>query len=265
MLIKLLKFFLKCVGIGITTHTNLTKLIEIQNTVSINTNAKLDLDFIQATKPRDLTSFFTALGKSKSQLRQDLFVLVELNFLEGGYFVEFGATNGVDLSNTYLLEQGFSWRGILAEPARVWHEELQKNRPLASIESSCVWRDSTSTLAFNETFPASLSTIDNFSQSDLHASAREIGTHYEVHSISLMDMLKKHGAPQQIDYLSIDTEGSEFEILSAFDFSKYSFRTVTIEHNFTENREKICDLLTTHGYQRRYESISDFDDWYVKI
>ena len=251
-------------GIGVTTHTSLVKLIEIQSNVAINENAKFDLDFIKATNPKDLVQFFAALEKSKSQLRQDLFVLVELDFLQGGYFVEFGATDGVDLSNTHLLEKEFLWQGILAEPAKTWHEELRKNRPLASVEESCVWKDSTSILKFNETFPASLSTIDEFSKSDLHAKTREGGSHYEVMSISLTDLLKKHGAPKQIDYLSLDTEGSEFEILKDFNFSEYSFRTITCEHNHTENREKIHKLLTMHGYQRRYENISDFDDWYTK-
>ena len=91
-------------GIGVTTHTSLVKLIEIQSNVAINENAKFDLDFIKATNPKDLVQFFAALEKSKSQLRQDLFVLVELDFLQGGYFVEFGATDGVDLSHTHLLE-----------------------------------------------------------------------------------------------------------------------------------------------------------------
>jgi hypothetical protein len=52
------------------------------------------------------------LRSSKAQLRQDIFVLNELNFKRDGYFVEFGATNGVDLSNTYLLEKGYNWKGI---------------------------------------------------------------------------------------------------------------------------------------------------------
>jgi FkbM family methyltransferase len=265
MLTKLLIKWLNSLGIGITTRTNLVKLINTQTEVDLNSSAKLVLDFIKETNPKNLTEFFLALAKSKSQLRQDLFVLLELDFLEGGYYVEFGATNGVDLSNTHLLEKEYLWKGILVEPARIWHNELQKNRPLASIEESCVWRDSITTLRFNETFPASLSTIDEFSQSDLHANSRLDGTCYEVQSISLYDLLKKHGAPREIDYLSLDTEGSEFEILNVFDFSEYCFKTISCEHNFTENRVKIHDLLIKNGYQRKYENISDFDDWYVYV
>ena len=63
--------------------------------------------------------------KSRAQLKQDIFVLLETGFKRDGYFVEFGATNGVDLSNSWLLEKAFGWTGILAEPARIWHDDLK--------------------------------------------------------------------------------------------------------------------------------------------
>ena len=65
-----------------------------------------------------------AIRNSKSQLGQDIFALFEVGFKEGGYFVEFGATNGVSLSNTYVLEKEFAWGGILAEPAMRWHRDI---------------------------------------------------------------------------------------------------------------------------------------------
>jgi len=87
---------------------------------------------------------------------------------------------------------------------------------------------------------------------------------YSVTSISLEDLLNEYKAPYHIDYLSIDTEGSEYEILSAFDFSKYHIEVITCEHNYTKSREKIYNLLANNGYKRVYEEISQFDDWYVK-
>jgi hypothetical protein len=67
-----------------------------------------------------------------------------------------------------------------------------------------------------------------------------------------------------IDYLSIDTEGSEYEILSHFDFEKYHFKIITCEHNFTPARERIFSLLTKNGYARKCENLSKIDDWYVR-
>ena len=201
-------------------------------------------------------------SKSKSQVQQDLFVLHELDFKQGGYFVEFGAANGVDLSNTYLLEKELGWTGILAEPAKVWAEELANNRD-CHIDFDCVWSKTGEVLDFNETTAAELSTVSQFSDSDEHASARANGNTYNVNTISLVDLLDKYDAPKEIDYLSIDTEGSEFEILNAFDFDKYKIKIITCEHNYTPMRGQILQLLQSKGYVRKYTEYSRFDDWYV--
>lgn len=203
-------------------------------------------------------------GSSKSQIKQDIFVLSETGFKKMGYFVEFGATDGVTLSNTYLLETKFDWKGIVVEPLKSKHSLLTRNRN-CHVENLCVWSESGKILQFNETSNPDLSTIEEFSSSDFHSEARRGGSIFNVKTISLYDLLEKHNAPKHIDYLSIDTEGSEYEILKNFDFEKYVFKIITIEHNYTSMRDKIFTLLTSKGYKRKYENLSQFDDWYVKI
>tara|TARA_B100001057_G_C22776464_1_gene921791 strand:+ start:791 stop:1573 length:783 start_codon:yes stop_codon:yes gene_type:complete len=224
-------------------------------------------NFSQYIETKYLGTYFESLRDAESQLGQDLFVLSETGFKKNGFFVEFGATNGVDLSNTCLMEKKFEWTGILAEPAKIWESELKLNRS-ALIELDCVWKTTGDTLLFNEVnddlHNGELSTIDSFSNSDKHSKARKLSNKYEVKTISLSDMLKKHNAPKVIDYLSIDTEGSEFEILSNFDFKEYDIKTITCEHNYTPMREKIFDLLSANGYVRKYTEFSLFDDWYVR-
>ena len=200
---------------------------------------------------------------SKAQLRQDLFVLHHLNFQRKGFFVEFGATNGLDLSNTFLLESEYGWKGILAEPAKIWHEDLHKNRK-CFIDKNCVWSDSNMTLTFNETKEPELGTINSFSSNDTHAQARIDGKLYQVNTISLGDLLLKYNAPLNIDYLSIHTEGSEFNILKNCDFNRYSFNVITCEHNYSPMREELFNLLSNKGYKRIFENLSSFDDWYIK-
>jgi FkbM family methyltransferase len=208
------------------------------------------------------------LAKTKSQLGQDLFVLDELGLKQQGYFVEFGATNGVDISNTWLLETEFGWQGILAEPSRHWHNSLMQNRT-AHITTDCVWSETNLELMFNQvdsslaSYGPELSTIDTFSSCDPHSGRRRNGEKYPVKTISLLDLLKKYQAPQEIDYLSIDTEGSEFAILANFDFDQYTIKMITCEHNYTPMREKIFDLLTSKGYKRKHQDVSQWDDWYV--
>ena len=224
---------------------------------------KNDVDALLTLPAEKLAKLAALLRKSKSQLRQDLFVLAELDFKRNGYFVEFGATNGIDLSNTYLLEREFGWNGILAEPASCWYQALKANRN-CNIETNCVWRDSTSTLNFNEVDAAEYSTIGAYNNNDLHGKTRVSGRSYCVTTISLGDLLEKYNAPREIDYLSIDTEGSEFEILNSFPFGKYQFTIITCEHNFTPMREKIYNLLAKHGYARKFVGFSMWDDWYVR-
>jgi FkbM family methyltransferase len=198
----------------------------------------------------------------KSQIGQDIFALLSLGWKKGGYFVEFGATNGVDLSNTYLLEKDFGWSGILAEPARVWHEDLKKNRT-AALDFDCVWKASGEMLNFTAPREAEYSTISAYVNSDTHSSARVDGSQYPVKTVSLNDLLARYEAPHQIDYLSVDTEGSELDILEQFDFQKYSVSVVTCEHNYSGQREKIYRLLSQNGFSRMYEGLSRWDDWFV--
>ena len=223
---------------------------------------KRDLQFLQTLPPGTLSKTISYLPHSKAQLRQDLLVVHLLEAKKKGFFVEFGATNGLDWSNSHLLETQLGWTGILAEPATIWHEALHTNRNCI-IDKACIWHSTGETLVFRETPEAYLSTIDSFAAKDKHKELRKNGKTYNVQTISLHDLLQKHQAPSDIDYLSIDTEGSELEILRAFDFDTYRISVITVEHNFTSDREKIHRLLLSKGYVRVMKKISRFDDWYV--
>jgi hypothetical protein len=116
---------------------------------------------------------------------------------------------------------------------------------------------------FTETSDPELGTISKYSDGDSHANERQTGRNYEVETVSLCDLLSEHQSPSYIDYLSIDTEGSECEILRTFDFDRYSFGLITVEHNFTANRLELNHVLTRAGYHRVLVEVSCQDDWYV--
>jgi FkbM family methyltransferase len=204
--------------------------------------------------------FDLLLKNSHSQINQDVFVISRLKGIRGGFFVEFGATDGVSLSNTYQLEKSFDWAGILVEPGQNWKANLTVNRS-CHIDFRCVTSKSGDQVQFIESTSPELSTIKGFEGID--ENRREMFKSYDVESISLEDLLDEYQAPKTIDYLSIDTEGSEFLILENFNFDKYRFKLITIEHNFTENREKIFKLLSKNGYERAWNEFTQFDDWYV--
>jgi FkbM family methyltransferase len=221
--------------------------------------ASTDLAMLSAMPEGTKERCIDLLPRSRAQLRQDIFALAQLGFPRGGYFLEFGAANGVELSNTCMLARDFGWTGILAEPARRWHDDLKAARPESIIDTRCVWKETGATLSFTETPQGEQSGVTSF----VPTSRKLRGTSYDVQTVSLNDLLAEHDAPAVIDYASIDTEGSEFEILSAFDFSRHRFGVLTIEHNFAPQREELHRLLTGHGYRRVLPEISRFDDWYL--
>jgi FkbM family methyltransferase len=214
------------------------------------------------------------LPLAKAQLGQDLFVASEWVRRDlPSYFVEVGAADGVELSNSYLLETQLGWRGLVVEPARVWQEALKANRHCA-IDHRCVTAHSGDQVDFLETqaanaayqhSSAALSSMAEFAASGDWASEIRAGNskRYAVRTVSLDDLLAEHEAPREIGYLSLDTEGSERLILEGHDFERYRFHLVTVEHNFhSANRQAIFALMTRNGYRRLHTELSRWDDWY---
>ncbi len=197
---------------------------------------------------------------SHAQLFQDLWVLHETGE-QPGYFVEFGATDGVLRSNTRLLEKK-GWTGILAEPNSAWHTALKANRSV-HICTDCVWSATGETLHFDVTDDPELAGVTGSFNSDQHN--RVIEGRLEVKTISLADLLDRYDAPEVIDFMSVDTEGSELDILQAYPFATgRRFKRICIEHNFVEEKIQALDkLLVPHGYRRVLPDLSSFDCWYV--
>jgi len=80
-------------------------------------------------------------------------------------------------------------------------------------------------------------------------------------TITLNDLLEKTNSPLFIEYLSLDMEGSELEILKSVDLKKYTFGLIDVEHNYVEpRRSQIRELLTSNGYH--YVRENKWDDSY---
>lgn len=207
--------------------------------------------------------------KIRSQLYQDIFASFVVNDKFNKSYLEFGATNGIDLSNTYILENEFSWSGSLAEPDQNWIDDLRKNRPNSNIISKCIWSTSGKKLNFFSSNTHVLSSLDDFKYSDINsmpgntAARVKEGKNYQVETISLNDVIFNYFDGKTPSYISIDTEGSEFEILNSFDFTKYQPIIFTIEHNFTDLQKKIDDLMKKNNYLRIFRDLTLFDAWYV--
>ena len=207
--------------------------------------------------------------KSKSQLFQDIFASFIVGDKFDKTFFEFGATNGIDLSNSYMLESLLNWKGALSEPSPQWHNELKKNRPNTQIITDCIWSESNKELNFFVSHNGVLSTIDDFKESDKNSMPINTkdriknGKIISVKTISLNDVIEKNFNFKTPSYISIDTEGSEYEILKVFDFKKFRPIVFTIEHNFTDLQIKIDDLMKSNDYVRVFKQITAVDAWYI--
>lgn len=205
---------------------------------------------------------FNFFKNSKSQIMQDYFVASYLKFKKNGIFIEFGATDGIKDSNTYNLEKNYSWSGVLVEPIKSFYNKLKDNRNSICL-NKVVYSKNEQELIFQEHNIKELSTLKGFKENNNRKRNKNEVHEYKVSSIKLENIFDDYLKTKEIDYLSIDTEGSEYEILKNFNFKKYKINIITVEHNYSKNRAKIHKLLIKNGYAQVLKNLSFWDDYYV--
>lgn len=186
---------------------------------------------------------------SNSQHGQEHFVLEHLNQKRDGYFLDIGAYDGVEFSNTYSLEKDYGWKGLLVECDPQALDKLKANRSSA-IDKRAVWSKSGAEVEFKSVEGGKLSGITKNLEHP-KSKARE-GKLYFVSTVSLNDLLNQHNCPAHIDYMSMDIEGSEYDVLSAYDFSR-TFGIISLEH--WKHEKELEELMLKNGYKiaKKYE------------
>ncbi|HZL59422.1 MAG TPA: FkbM family methyltransferase [Stellaceae bacterium] len=205
--------------------------------------------------------------KSFSQHGQDLFVYETFfkDRAEPGVFVDVGAYDGVTFSNTLLFER-HGWRGICIEPLPSVFEKLKANRSAVCL--NCAVSDRSGRAAFVEAdMPGGYEKMysglrANFDEH--HARLiREHGSNvrtYEIQVRTLREILEAHSA-RTVDYLSVDTEGSEWKILRDFDLVAFDVKVLSVENNTRD--EKIRLHLAKRGF-RQIHVFAGFDELYSR-
>lgn len=182
------------------------------------------------------------MSNYKSQFEQDKHVLDVYKDKKNGYFVDIGAYDGIESSNSFILEKEYGWNGICVECNPRYYQMLcdvrscyKSNSAIYNINDRLMpFYDSGGYAGFVET------------NNHTHITNDPI---INVTTQTLTTLLEKFNAPSFIEYLSLDTEGSEYEILKAHDFNRYKFGYICVEHNHIEkNRKAIRELLETNGY-----------------
>jgi len=112
ILYQSLKKTFSLAGISILKKENYEKLLKANEKLKKLDQTTDDIKVLKALNGKHSQKNIEYIEKSKAQLRQDIFVLNALAFKRNGFFIEFGATNGVKLSNAYLLEKYFNWGGL---------------------------------------------------------------------------------------------------------------------------------------------------------
>lgn len=192
---------------------------------------------------------------AKSQLEQDIHVLHEIyKGKRNGYFVEIGAYDGIEYSNTYLMEKDYEWKGLLIECNPRWIPSIYQHRD-AVFMPYAAYKEDNQILQFYDTGHG----LSGLVETNSHLSATTAPI-IPVLTKKLTTMLDNAHAPNFIEFLSIDTEGSEHEILLHHYFDKYLFGYICVEHNHIfENRLKIRLLLESKGYKFFRENHVDDD------
>lgn len=181
--------------------------------------------------------------KYYSQYGQDQYVIDRLNHQQNGVFVDVGAAHPTQISNTYVLETKFGWQGLLVEADEQFIQQLQQHRSSTVI----------SALVFNQ---------DNLPVQ--YITTCEVGSGYGNHingfgvphsvklgqktltTTTLQNILVDNNMPTVIDYLSVDVEGAELQVLQSVNLDKYTFRIITVEEN--NQFQQLQNLLTSHNY-----------------
>lgn len=269
----------------IFNHIVFTRKNEPQNNVLIEpvhntepvstTNCKLST----LKDPSNLPYNLVGEGPHWSQLGQDRVVDTLLEGKRGGFFIEAGGYDGEQHSNTLFLERSRGWSGVLIEAnPHLFHRLENKKRKCYIINAGLSMSGQAQAVNFRMAGP-----LGGFSelqtQEHLQRISSEIdsnqpwmqgdegsGSEVEIMTYPLQDLLQcieeKTRQGIVVDFFSLDTEGSEYDILKAIDFSLITIGVMVVEYNGNEAaKNKIIALMETNRFQ--VKSSDGTDIWFT--
>lgn len=186
-----------------------------------------------------------------SEFGQDEFVS-RLIPKRGGVFVEFGALDGLLHSNSLYFERERDWTGLLIEANPDSYQRLVANRPNCKLLNAAIY-DRPGTVEFQKIdgglygWSGIREAIEPEHWLRIHGNVPKARQSVvEVPCMTLEAALDVNNITA-IDYLSIDVEGAELKILSAFPFGKYEIDVIGVEDNF--GNPALDELLVANGFK----------------
>lgn len=186
---------------------------------------------------------------------------------DNGFFVELGANDGLVQSNTYYYEKQKNWRGVLVEPSPNKFLTCKANRSKSNAFfcAACVsfdFKEEFVKIAYSDYMSAPMNLESDIADPFAHAKAgeqylaeNETVFEFGAKAMPLNSLLIQAFAPKEIDFLSLDVEGAEIEVLKGIDHTTYRFKYLLIE---CRDFDKLNDYLSSAGY-RFLEKLSHHD------
>lgn len=203
-----------------------------------------------------------------SQEGQDKYVIEKFfKDKKDGVFFDIGAHDGISYSNTYFLEKELGWTGVCVEPQDDNFEKLILARNCICIHG-CIYKSSGLKEFLQVNGPSEMLSglLESYDPRHLERAKKEVeefGGSLEiilVETFTLNEVCKDNDITH-IDFLSIDTEGSEELIIKSIDFDQIDISVIAVENNYRENNIKT--YLHSKGYV--YDHTIGGDDIFVKF
>ncbi len=167
-------------------------------------------------------------------------ILKHIGFIQHGFYIEAGAYDGIFQSNTKILQDKFNWKGILIEPSPATFSQLIKNRPNNIHINQCL-------VDYHHTSSTISGTFDNGPMSSVNNIRNTHASMIDVPCIQLEKILDQSKV-DTIDFMSLDTEGYELNVLNGMNLNKYTPRYLLIEI-YDVHKDKIFDYLKHFNYE----------------
>lgn len=201
-----------------------------------------------------------------SQDNQDKFL--ETNIFKGyknGFYVDVGAHDGITINNTLYFEKNNNWTGINIEPIKKVFDKLVINRPNnINLNCACCNNDGETGFLSNTGYTEMISGIkDNFDirhfmrldfENKHYGSTTEL---IKVNTKKLETILDENNI-SRINYLSIDVEGAEFEVIKSINFDKVFIDVIGFENNYDDVSVHIVEYLQNKGFIFIHKSLDIF-------
>jgi FkbM family methyltransferase len=201
-----------------------------------------------------------------SQDKQDEYL--EKNVFKGyknGVFMDIGAHDGIGINNTLFFEREHQWTGVNVEAIKDVYDKLCKNRPnCINLNYAACNNDGVADFIHNTGYTEMISGLykdyDNRHNKRLQDEISQYGGNTQlikVNTKKIETICNEHNI-KNINYLSIDVEGAEFDVIKSINFEKVFIDVIGFENNYNDSSVPIVEYLINKGYIVIHSSLDIF-------